>query len=231
MNDDKDNFENKDLEHLVIKDKAYKRKKLKKRILIFLGILIGLGIIVTIIIAILIAIFSRSHGSITCFYITKYDKENITLINYKKDLKFSLIIDGKSFDQEYSHIFEDSGIHKVIFSFKKINSLADLFKNNGALINADLSLFSIEDITSLNNLFSNCIKLENVTFNFSSKNSIESMNNLFGHCSKLKFVSFNFSAEKLKDMTGAFQFCYALKNFKLDIFNTKNLKYMDEVFS
>ena len=65
MDDDIDNFENKDLENLVIKDKAYKRKKLKKRILIFLGILIRLEIIVTIIIDILIAILSRSHGSIT----------------------------------------------------------------------------------------------------------------------------------------------------------------------
>ena len=77
MDDDIDNFENKDLEDPVKEDKAYKRKKLKKRILIFLGILIGLGIIVTIIIVILIAILSRDHGKIICFYITKYDKENI----------------------------------------------------------------------------------------------------------------------------------------------------------
>ena len=41
MDDDIDNFENKDLEDPVKEDKAYKRKKLKKRILIFLGILIG----------------------------------------------------------------------------------------------------------------------------------------------------------------------------------------------
>ena len=167
MDEDIDNFVNDDLESLIIKDKAYKRKKLIKILLI---IVISLVIITIIFVAayfIYISIENGNNGQITCLYITNHDNDTIVLINDDENLKFNLIINGHSFNQEYKHTFAEKGTQKVIFKFKRrIKSLANLFKDNGALKEADLSELVAKDITSLNKLFYNCVKLEKVKFIF-----------------------------------------------------------------
>ena len=153
MDEVTEDFENSDLENLVIKDKAYKRKQLIKILIIILIIFIIL-LIIAIFVYFILKNKKNTYGEIVCVYQTIYNNENIVLIKNDEDLNFDLIINGIKFNQEYSHTFNNSGFQNVTFVFKsRLKSLANLFDNNKALIEADLSKLNAEDIKSMNSLF------------------------------------------------------------------------------
>ena len=112
-------FDDEDLEHLIIMDKEYKRKKMIKHIIIFSSIFFSLLLIVIIII-IIITIKNMTYGKIECFYKTSTNNETIELINlFNIDKQFFLIIDENEYEQKTNHTFKMPGLHKVIFVFKK----------------------------------------------------------------------------------------------------------------
>ena len=80
-------FEELDLESLIIKDKEYYRKR-RNKILKLIAIIFG---IVAIVVVITILLSIKRGGKIICIYKTTKDDENINLINKIDDLSFSLI--------------------------------------------------------------------------------------------------------------------------------------------
>ena len=97
MDEDIDNFANGNLENLVIKDKAYNRKKLIKKLIIALVIFISL-LILLIVIYIILLFKSKTYGEIACVYETRYNNENIVLLKNDENLNFDLNINGKKFE-------------------------------------------------------------------------------------------------------------------------------------
>ena len=102
-----------DLDNLIIKDKEYYAKKRKKLILILAPILSVL--IITIIIVLVILLKPKINNAIICQYKTEKDNQYINLIKYMKDVDFTLIIDNVKYNKDFSHNFEEEGIHNVTF--------------------------------------------------------------------------------------------------------------------
>ena len=225
-------FDQVDLDNLIIKDKEYTKKIWIKRIILFSFIFFAILIIAAIII-IIIVIKNMTYGKIECIYQTLTNNETITLINWHdEDKTFFLLIDEEEFEQKTNHTYKNPGLHKVIFVFKKrLKSLAHLFSENEALIEADLSQLESKELISLKGSFTKCLNLKKVKFEFAGSNKIEDMSNLFTNCSSLNSVIFNFKAEKVVDMREMFYYCFSIKSLNINLFNTKNLKYMDQIFS
>ena len=211
-----ESFENNSLDNLVIKDKSYRNKIKKKKIKIYL-IIFAILIIIIAIIVIVYKILTIDYGKITCIYETYNENEEIKIINlYNKDMKFFYIINEEKFAQNNIHTFKDNGMHNVTFVFKKkLNTLANLFKELENLIEVDLSELEADKITSLKRTFYNCVNLKKVKFDFKESNLINDMSYLFRNCTSLENVTFNFNIENVKDMSGLFDNCTSIKNINL----------------
>ena len=218
-------------ENITIKDKNYRMKQIRKKIII-ITIIFAFLILIAAGIVVYIKLNELTYGEITCVYKTTKDNQNIELIKNNGKLKYFLKIDGEEFSQSTSHTFKTSGFHNVTFIFKRrVYSLDNLFENMEALIEADLSKLDAEELTSINYLFLRCLNLIKVKFDFNTSNKIERMVKTFSRCKSLTSVTFNFTAEKLKDITGIFQYCESLTDIKPDIFNTTNLQIIDDMFT
>ena len=151
-----ENYENNDLENLIIKDKNYYRKRRKKILLISIPIILVIAFVI-LLIFVIISIPEKPkkiYNEIICTYTTWKKNENITLININNDMDFNLIINNINYGKNNSFIFEEIGHHEVTFEFKnKLNSLDGIFKENKNLYTADFSKLQLDKIVSMANLF------------------------------------------------------------------------------
>ena len=151
-----ENYNNDELEKLIIKDKEYFRKRRIKCLLIWIPILLVIAVTITLI----FVLKPKPINKLTCYYKTLKEDENILLINKNDDIKYNLIIDDYSFDKKNYHNFNKIGIHKVIFEIKnKLDSLEGLFEGCKNLIEADFSMLQTDNIISMENLFKSCSNL------------------------------------------------------------------------
>ena len=225
---DEINFDDQDLDNLVIKDREYYSKRRQKIALIIIPILLVL--FVAGFIVLLILLLAKDNNKIICKYQTKEDDEYITLIKYQKNLDFTLIIDDVKYNKEYSHVFEKKGEHKVIFQFKKnLGSLDYFFEGNQYLINADFSQLITKNVKSMSYLFKDCINLNNVTFDNETPN-LENMSYMFYNCSSLEEVHLNIDTSKVKQMDYMFFNSSKLAYLDLSKFNLENLVNSSHMF-
>ena len=131
-----ENYDNNDLENLIIKDNNYYRKIRKKIFLISIPIIL----LIALVIIIIYVLIPDPYNKIYCLYRTSKKNQNITLININDDIDFNLIIYNSNYGKKNSFIFENIGEHYVYLEFKnKLNSLEGIFKENENLIEADFS--------------------------------------------------------------------------------------------
>ena len=221
------NFTEANLEHLIIKDKAYKRKKMLKIIIIIILLLIFLGIIAVFLIYFLI----YRGGKIICSYETTKDNEEVQLINIKDGISFSLKIDEKGSKRNDKHLFEKAGLHNVTFHFKKkLESLDGLFKGINHLIEADFTELETEEIKSMGSTFAYCKNLKKVNFNTETPN-LEDMSYMFFSCESLNTANLNLDTSKVKRMDFMFYNCRELINLDLSSFNLENLSNAPNMFA
>ena len=196
-------FNSQDMDNLIIKDKKYYAKRMKKCLLIWISIL-------TVIITAIVLYFvlkPKEDNKIICQYETKTDNENIVLFNIDDNIEFTLIIDDVEYDKKKSHKFEKAGKHKVIFEFEnKLNSLKSFFEGNKNIIDADFSRLQTENIISMENLFKDCANLTNVNFDNKTPN-LENTSYMFYRCSSLKEIKINFDTSKVEKMHYMFYEC------------------------
>ena len=243
-------------ENITIKDKNYRMKQIRKKIII-ITIIFAFLILIAAGIVVYIKLNELTYGEITCVYKTTKDNQNIELIKNNGKLKYFLKIDGEEFSQSTSHTFKTSGFHNVTFIFKRrVYSLDNLFENKEALIEADLSKLDAEELTSINYLFLRCLNLIKVKFDFNTSNKIERMVKTFSRCKSLTSVTFNFTAEKLTSMnstffdcenlidiifpksytnelvyaSATFWHCFSLENIDLTFLRTDKVKFMGYLF-
>ena len=206
-----ENYENMELENLIIKDKEYYRLKRKKILLIALPIILLIAIII-----ILIIIFRpKPDNKIICHYQIINSNENIHLININDDIDYKLIINDSNHGKQNSFIFNKPGTYEVTFDFKnKLNSLESFFKGINNLIDANFSQLQFDKITSMANLFKSCFNLKKVSFNNKTPN-LENVSNMFHNCTSLDTVYLNFNSSKITKMDSMFNGCTKLTS--LDI--------------
>ena len=151
-------YDEQDLDNLIIKDKKYYAQRRKKIIFILIPIFIVL-IIITVV---LVIVFKpKNYNNITCQFQANNADEDIILINNKNNWNFTLIIDGSSHNKKNSHKFGNTDIHNVTFEFKeKLDSLEGFFEGNRYIITADFSKLKTDNITSMANLFKGCSNLK-----------------------------------------------------------------------
>ena len=144
-----DNYENMDLENLIIKNKEYYRLKKKKILLIVLPIILLIALVITLI----IVFRPKPDNKIICHYQILNNNENIHLININDDSEYNLIINGSNYGKKNSFIFNKPGLYEVTFDFKnKLNSLESFFEGINNSIDADFSNLQFDNITSMANL-------------------------------------------------------------------------------
>ena len=168
-------FEQKDLDNLIIKDRKFYAKRRKKCLLICISILL---VIITGIVLYFV-LKPKADNKIICQYETERDDENVVIINIDDNIEFIVIIDDVKYEKKKSHNFIKAGKHKVIFEFeKKLNSLESLFEGNKNIIDIDFTKLQTENIKSMENLFKDCTNLTNVNFNNKTPN-LENTRNMF----------------------------------------------------
>ena len=225
---DEINFDDQDLDNLVIKDKEYYSKKRQKIALIIIPILLVLFIAA--VIALVFIFKPKVINEIICQYETENDNQYINIIKYNENVDFTLIIDDVKYNKEYSHVFEKKGEHKVIFQFKKnFGSLDYFFEGNQYLLNADFSQLITKNVKSMSNLFKDCINLNNVTFDNETPN-LENMSFMFYNCSSLEEVHLNIDTSKVKQMDYMFFNSSKLTYLDLSKFNLENLVNSSHMF-
>ena len=218
-----------DYDKLEIRDKNFYAKRRKTVALIVTPILL---VLIAGIIAIIILFWPKEKyfSSIICKYQTVYANQSVELINYSQEDDFSLIIDGIKYNKNRSHIFENVGIHNVVFEFeKKIDHISELFKDNEHLIDADFSKCKIQHIKSMYFMFGNCVNLKNVTFNNETPN-LKNMYNMFKGCKSLITVNLNIDTSKVENMYDMFYDSTSLIYLDLSKFNLENLEYSSKMF-
>ena len=220
-------FDNDDLDNLIIKDKDYYAKRRKKCLLILIPILS----VIIIAIVLIVVLRPKKDNKIICQYETEVDNENVTLINIDDNIEFIAIIDDVKYNNKKSHIFPKAGNYTVIFDFaKKLDSLKSFFEGNEYLLEADFTKMQTENIKSMENLFKDCIYLTNVTFDNKTPD-LENTRNMFFRCSSLKEVKTNFDTSKVERMDYMFYSCESLTSLDLLYFNLENLKNSDGMFA
>ena len=220
-------FDNDDLDNLIIKDKDYYAKRRKKYLLILIPILS----VIIIAIVLIVVLRPKKDNKIICRYETEIDNENVTLINIDDNIEFIAIIDDVKYNNKKSHIFPKARNYTVIFDFaKKLNSLKSFFEGNEYLLEADFTKMQTENIKSMENLFKDCIYLTNVTFDNKTPD-LENTRNMFFRCSSLKEVKTNFDTSKVERMDYMFYSCESLTSLDLSYFNFENLKNSDGMFT
>ena len=191
MDEFNQDFQNEDLNQLIIKDNEYRRKRMIKLLAIFIPIIIV--IIIAVIVIIVLSLYRG--GTLTCNYITKQDNETVTFLNeniYQK-YKIKMKLNNKTIDTTNTYIFPKKGEHLLTFEFKeKISSLENFFEGIDKLYEVNLSNLKFEEdkITTMSKLFYNCINLKtiNITININSK--IESTAEMLYNCKSLENIDF-----------------------------------------
>ena len=83
-----ENFENYDLENLIIKDKQYYRKRKIKCLLFWIPLILTIGIVITLV----VLLRPKPNNKIICHYQTQDGTENTTLININNNIEYNIII-------------------------------------------------------------------------------------------------------------------------------------------
>ena len=226
---DEINYNEEELDNLIIKDKEYYAKKRKKLILILVPILSV--IVIAAVIAVIFIFKPKVINEIICQYETEKDNQYINIIKYNENVDFTLIIDNVKYNKEYSHNFEKAGIHKVIFEMKdELDSLEGFFEGNQYLISADFSRLKTENIKSMANLFKDCIKLNNIVFDIETPN-LENIRYMFYNCGSLNdIIKLNIINSKVKYMDYMFYNSVNLTYLDLSKFNLENLVNASHMF-
>ena len=219
-------FEELNLDNLIIKDKEYYRKR-RNKILIIIAIIFG---IVAIAVVITILLLIKRGGKIICIYKTTKDDENINLINKADDLSFSLIIDEESFSKRKSHTFKKAGLHKVIFHFKKkFETLGYLFHKLDNLIEIDFSQLVTEKVKSLEYVLNYCRNLTKVTFDNKTPN-LHNMSNMFSESYIINTFNLKLNTSKVTRMDNMFYINEKLTSLDLSFFEFDNLENAESMF-
>jgi surface protein len=208
-----ENFDNYDLENLIIKDKEYYKKRKKKCLLIWIPIIM----VIVIAIILVIVLKSKPDNKIICKYKINEKIENFILININNDIDYDLIINGNNYGKQNHFDFKEASIYEVIFDFEyKLNSLEGFFEGNKNLIDVDFSKLKTDNITSMANLLKSCSSFTKVFINNKTPN-LKNVSNMFYNCNSLDTVYLNFETEKVTQMDFMFYNCSKLSS--LDISN------------
>ena len=188
--------------------------------------------------------------------IEKYDKEkNIQIINsfenvkkiYKKedaydDYKYyneteikegiEIKIDGNPIDFAYVYKFQNEGIHKIKYLFKKnISKVNHMFYKCINLIKLDLSFLKLDNITDMSHMFHGNKYLKYINLENVNTQNVTNMCEMFKDCKSLLSINLsNFNTQNVTDMSFMFYECNKLTNLNLSNFNTKNVKDMRFMF-
>ena len=188
--------------------------------------------------------------------IEKYDKEkNIQIINsfenvkkiYKKedaydDYKYyneteikegiEIKIDGKPIEFAYVYKFQNEGIHKIKYLFKKnISKVNHMFYKCINLIKLDLSFLKLDNITDMSHMFHGNKYLKYINLENVNTQNVTNMCEMFKDCKSLLSINLsNFNTQNVTDMSFMFYECNKLTNLNLSNFNTKNVKDMRFMF-
>ena len=73
---------------------------------------------------------------------------------------------------------KEKSIIKLIWE-KKLNSLANIFKNISSIIKIDLSMFDSSEVTSMDSMFYDCLNLQSINFGNIDTSNVDSMYCLF----------------------------------------------------
>ena len=224
MDELSENFQNEDLENLIIKDNEYKKKQRLKCFAIIFPIILVLAAI-----TIVIIILSLYKGGIlSCIYITKEYNESVTFLNEKIFEKYNIKIkiDENSIDKTNTYIFPNPGKHSITFKFKeKIDSLENFFEGVDKLYEVDLSHLNFEEnkITSLSKLFYNCINLKNININITINTKIASTSEMLYNCQSLESIDFLniLDASNVLNMSYMFAECVSLNISNISLVTDK----------
>ena len=212
-------FEDSDLDRMIIKDKAYYRKK-RNKILIIVSIILLIGIVAFITTFLLL---KYRGGKIICVYITTEENENIKLINANESYIFSLTIDDKSYSQKNNHTFEKAGTHNIIYHFKdKLESLDHLFYYIDNLIEIDFSQLETENIKSFAYVLNVCRNLTKVNFDNKTPNLID-MEYMFSGSINIQILNIKLNTSNVKSMFRMFQYVEKLASLDISNFEFDNL--------
>ena len=152
------------------------------------------------------------------------DKEILiinSLYNEEEIKKNCLIeINDKNIKFSYSYKFDDSGIKKIKYKFKKsLTKTNHMFFGCSSLINLDLSNFYSKDVENMSCMFYECSGLKSLKLNNFNTVNVEDMSSMFSNCSSLISLDLNnFNTGNVKNMSCMFYNCSSLISLYLNNF-------------
>ena len=125
---------------------------------------------------------------------------------------------------------KEKSIIKLIWE-KKLNSLANIFKNISSIIKIDLSMFDSSEVTSMDSMFYDCLNLQSINFGNIDTSNVDSMYCLFCGSQSLTSIDLSkFDTSKVKTMSFMFYGCSSLISVDLSSFNTSKVTTMRAMF-
>lgn len=120
-------------------------------------------------------------------------------------------------------------------SFNTINvvDMSYMFENCYSMLEIDIKSLNISNVTSFEGCFYDCRKLNNVILDNLSTNSLKSTKKMFSGCESLHMITFPklFNTSIVEDMSHMFYDCQSVAEIDLSMFATKNVRYMEYMFS
>ena len=232
MEELKDDYQTEDLEHFIIEDNEYRRKRRIKLFAIIFPIILAIIAITLVIVFLLIFV----GGTLTCTYVTTKDDEQVKLLNDKIFEKYTLKITfgEESIDDNNLYTFSKAGKHKITFDFKeKIESLENFFEGLDKLYEVDLSqlIFEENKITSVSKMFKNCINLKKINIKINIDTKIENAEEMCYNCKSLENIDFlnDIDTTHILNISSIFAECSSLNIEKIAI-KTSKVKDLSKMF-
>ena len=121
--------------------------------------------------------------SIIATYIVYNPTDNIKLFNEKiLDSINSIEINGETYNNTNTFVFNSSGEFEVIININKgIESMEEMFKECGNLININLTQLNTKKLKTISGMFYDCNYLSSINLNTFNTSSVENMIYLFSN--------------------------------------------------
>ena len=217
----------------VLEDKIDKKKYIKKKI------------------HSIITINNQNNNYILSYYKIKQNDLNypIQLINYfskknnESNDKFSGVENEKEiklncenyFENnkiDFSHIFNDEGIHSIKTICKNtLQNINFMFSKCTSLISINFCHFNSILPKNTNFLFYKCNNLETIEFSNFNTSNVTNMSYMFSECESITILNLSdFNTSNVRKMNGMFFSCYKLNYLNVSSFQTKNVIKMNKMF-
>ena len=151
---------------------------------------------------------------------------------YINNKKINMIKEGTRWKMEFDFAKIGQYLFEIIFE-ETINKMNSFFEECSSVISIDFSNYNTENVTDMCKMFSQCHKLKEIKgLDKFITNKVKNMSGMFQFCKGLEYIDLsNFNFESVTNMAYMFNQCHKLKEIKgMDNFNHNKVKNMYGMF-